>query len=696
MLCEIKKLVPAWHNMQWLRSLATLWIVALSIIGHGTETPQSVDMAILETAPSIDGIVDPAEWSAATTIEQPFLQIEPAYGEPSPMRTVVHIGQTQTSIYVAFELHDSEIERLAAAVSQRDGDMDRDDSIAILIDTFSDSSTAYIFRTNSLGTQLDGRIADNGRTVDIQWDASWESAASRQPHGWAVEMMIPFNILRYDAKRQLSWRANFVRTTPRRLETSMWSGPSETKYRVSSFGELANIQPPALTKTWQTIPYILGSHESGDGSDIEVGVDVRWRPSSRLGVDLTLNPDFALVEADVETINLSRFELLIPEKRPFFLEGSEMFRQRIRQFYSRRIGDITWGAKSNGTIGGTSFSALFTQEDILSKNGLNESTADYGVVRLQHSLARGSNIGFIAANRNFEGENSGSIGIDSTMFFTDTLGMTAQLLRAHGLNGDGGYAWFIRPAWDTAKSHFHIRYTNLDQDIFDSINAVGFLVDDDRKEVDTSLSHTFWFDEGPIEKILPSVNYNRYWSQEDVLRSDVFNASMIVNFRNRTYLGLQLTDEFKLFEKEFNNDQRTAEFGWDSRDGRIAYVFFTKGLNFDSDLELFGGGLEWLLGDRWRLSYELSRLRLTSATTIDDSTIHVANILYSFHRDLFLKLFVQSNSAIDKENVQLLWVWRFEPPFGSIQLAYQTGTSEQGQISDQQDTVFVKLAWVFS
>ena len=118
-------------------------------------------------------------------------------------------------------------------------------------------------------------------------------------------------------------------------------------------------------------------------------------------------------------------------------------------------------------------------------------------------------------------------------------------------------------------------------------------------------------------------------------------------------------------------------------------------MNFDSDLTLWRAGLEWPFGDNWRLGYEFTRLELEPDAEMESTNIHVFEVLYAFHADLFAKVFVQTNSAIDKENVQALWVWRFKPPFGSLQLAYQTGTSEQGQISDQGDTFFTKLSWVF-
>jgi hypothetical protein len=452
----------------------------------------------------------------------------------------------------------------------------------VMLDTFADSRTGYGFQTNALATQEDFRIADNGRTIDSRWDAAWFSGAKRHENRWTAEFEIPFAILRYPDGEGQVWRLNFRRSVPRRSEYSTWTVPGESVFRVTSFGDLAGVNPPARDDKWTFIPYALVSYEKDEGGKLEAGGDIRWRPSSRFGVDLTINPDFALVEADVETINLTRFELRIPEKRPFFLEGNEMYEQRIEQFYSRRIGDIDWGAKTNGKLGATDFSAIATTADVVNQDGSIDS-GDYGVARFQRGFDRGSNIGILAASRHLDGDYAGSAGVDTTWFFTDTLGMTAQYLQVHGPTADGGKAWFLRPAWDTARSHFHLRYTHLDADIREDFNAVGFMRDDDRKEWDTSLQHEFWFDEGVIQEVRPRINYNRYYSQDDVLRSWRLDTEVDIRFRRYWEIELYYMEEYKLFEKEFRNDRAQVQLEWDARDGRRIYVYYGKGFNFDSD-----------------------------------------------------------------------------------------------------------------
>ena len=648
----------------------------------------------LGSSPTVDGTIDDQVWTEAATIDG-LIQIRPEFGDPSPFPTTVKIGVTDRSLFVAFVLTDPEPGRIAAAVTTRDGDLDDDDSVGVLLDTFNDDRTGYLFRTNLLGTQQDGRIADNGRTVDTRWDAAWRCAAARTTGGWTVEIEIPFEVLRYRAGSDRTWGLNVTRTVPRRLETSVWAGPGETEWRVAQFGSLVGLTLPLRdTKRLEVIPYGLATLERDEDPNFEVGGDLRYRITGNLGIDLTVNPDFAIIEADVEEINLTRFELFVPEKRPFFLEGVEMFEQRIRQFYSRRIGDISWGAKLTGKVGRTDIAVLGTDGDFDDPELASSSRASYAVARLQRGFGS-SNIGLLAANRRMNGDDAGSVGLDTSVFFTETLGLTAQLLRVHGPEADGGLAWFLRPSWDTSTSHFHVRYTNLDENIREWFNAVGFLEDDDRKEFDTNLKHTFWLSSGAMEKITADVNYNRYWSQQDVLRSWELEGEISFVLRKGWWFEVDFFDEFKLFEKEFRNRHTALEIGWDSRTGRSVAVFGGSGTNFDSDLLMYGLELQWKLSDDWNVSYSVTRLELDPDPEAESTVIHVLDTDYYFTPNLLVRLFFQSNSAIDKDNIQALLVWRFLPPFGSLQVAYQRGTSELGTPSEQGDTLFTKLQWVF-
>ncbi len=656
------------------------------------QTMRSTRAVRFPRPPVIDGQMDDEVWRLAERIEG-FTQFEPNHGQPSPLHTIAWIGYGEEALYVAFVCYDPEPGEMAAAITKRDGDLEDDDAVIIMLDTFDDNSTCTYFITNSLATQADGKVADNGRSNDDSWDASWSSAATRIPEGWTAEFAIPFRILKYQGGEGRRWGLNLGRSYPRRLERSFWSGPLEDVWRVSQFGDLTDLDLQAHTKAYEIIPYALSQAGEGQLLEGQAGIDLRYRISSNLGVDLTLNPDFATIEADVEQINLTRFELFIPEKRPFFLEGTEMFHQRVRQFYSRRVSDIPWGAKLTGKVSSWDLAVIGTQSKPLD-NDPDGSNATYTVVRVKKGLFGPSNIGFLAANRAHRGDNQGSAGLDATLFFTETLGITAQLVQAHGPENTGVTAWFLRPAFDNATSHFHARYSHWGNGLMENMNAVGFIRDDNRKEFDTNLSHTFWMKSGAVEKMEVDMNYNRYRSQAGVLRSWELEAGCDVVLISKWEIELSHNEEFKRYEKEFRNRLTALELGYDNRAGRSASLSLATGHNFDSDVRLVGVDAAYKLTNAWNTSYGLTWLWLDPDPENEITLIHVLRSNYYFNKDFYLKLFFQTHSALDKRNVQAVMVWRFLPPFGSLQVAYQRGTSRLGTPSDQGHSLFTKLAWV--
>jgi hypothetical protein len=688
----------------WYARFLQRCAVAVAVVTAGLTVPaggaeeRSLAAPVLAAAPTVDGVVDEDEWTAAASTEG-LVQFEPEFGVVSPFPTEVLVGATSDALYVAFRCHDPDAARISAAVTSRDGDLERDDSVVVLLDTLHDRRTGYYFATNLLGVQTDGKIADNGRTVDDRWDGTWSCASRRTADGWSVEFEIPFRMMRFTGGDAATWGINFQRRVPRRLETSVWSGPGESVWRVSSFGALTDLRVRATDlKKFVVIPYGLVVVEKDRGFDTKFGGDLRFRIASGLSADLTINPDFALIEADVEEINLTRYEIEVPEKRPFFLEGLEMFDQRITQFYSRRIGDIAAGGKVVGGVGGFDVAAVATHADLDVGNGGAEPSlagADYTVLRVQRGVFGPSTIGLLAANRNVDGINAGSVGADMALFFTDTLGMTGQYLRSHGPTDDGTTGWFVRPAFDSSTSHFHIRYTSLDAGLRNNVNAIGFLADDDRREVDAEAEHQIWFQNSSVEKLEGKVNYNRFWSQEGILRSWELETDVELVFTSGWQLGMSYVDGFERFEKEYSNSLASVQFGYDSRAGRAVFLEVGSGTNFDSDILLATLEAELKITNAWSVQYEGTWLDLDPDPELEGTWIHVFRTKYYVTNNLFATLFVQTNSAIDKENIQLLAVWRFRPPFGSLQVAYQRGTSEFGKPSDQGDTMFTKLSWVF-
>ena len=543
----------------------------------------------------IDGVLDEAAWDGAASIET-FTQLQPVAGAPASQRTVIRVLYDERMVYFGIEGRDTDPEAISRTVTQRDGEVWEDDAVALVLDTFDDDNNAYVFMVNSLGTQQDERWADNGRTRDITWDANWLSAGTTGPGGWTAEVAIPFETVRF-AREATAWGFNAIRYLPRNLEQSHWIPGLSEWFRIAEIGAITGLDlTEAVTKSYAFIPYVQGALQEAQDDTTEFGLDLRYAPSSNIGIDFSFNPDFATVEADVEQVNLTRYELSYPEKRPFFLEGTESYRTRIVQFYSRRIGDMQWGAKVNGKVGAWRVNGLASQTD--TESAAAADGALYSAFRLSREVGGASNVGVIGANRTFEGTSEGSVGLVGTLFFSDYLGMTSQVVRSYGAHDEGAWTYFFRPSYDSQTGHFHVRYTHVGENVRENMNRVGFIRDDDRREVDSNVRKQFWINRHGLQDLTGSINYNQFWSQTGRLRSWQIRNRLGLNFLRRWSLDLTNDEEFKaeeagLFEKDFRNTLYQAKLTFDTRTGTSVAAYYGQGLNFDSDLDQFGGVVDW-------------------------------------------------------------------------------------------------------
>ena len=654
--------------------------------------------------PVIDGVLSPDEWAGATELSS-FLQLVPRRGEPATQATFAYLLFDTTHIYIAVHALDEDPGSITARLNNRDDPLEQDDSVTVFLDTFHDRRTCYFFSTNPLSTQTDGRITDNGRVRDAVWDASWEVAAQRLPDGWSAEFAIPLRALQFRAGGDRTWGLNVGRTRRKSLEESFWAGPLQAAGRVSEYGELRGLTLDRGVKRWDLIPYVQASVAQGTSENRgasargNAGVDLRYTFRPETIANLTLNPDFAIVEADEEFVNLTRFEVQLEERRPFFQETNDRFRQRIQSFYSRRIGDIDAGGKllsRNGKWESTLLSVRSARIDVPSTALSDDSAANanYTVGRLEREIVPGSQVAFQIANRSLGGENRGSFGVDTSLRFNRIMTFTGQLLKAVGPVSGGKLAYFLRPAWDTPTFHFHYRFTNLGESFADNANAVGFIRDDDRREMDSDLRKAFFFEDSPLQRITLESKNNIFWSQEGTLRGYHNILTGDVDLRNRWAFGGEFKNEYRLFEKGFHNDTARVRLGYNTREFQSWEVFYEAGKNFDSDLRAVGAALRRKITRKLAAEYQLSRVWLDPDPDSRATLIHVLRARQNFTRDLFIRVFFQTNSVIDRRNLETVFVWRHRPPFGSLQFAFQRGRAAFGERSEQANTYFVKLTHV--
>jgi len=651
----------------------------------------------IEESLKVDGFLDESAWEKAPEISD-FIQFEPDRGKPASLKTSVKILYDESSIYFGFLCYDPQPEKIAARMTKRDAELFDDDAIIVGLDTFHDRRNCYYFVTNLLGTQHDGRITDNGRTRETTWDGIWKSAGQKTDFGWSAEIAVDLRSLKYEPGKDKTWGLNLGRTIPRVLEISFWAGPLESSQKVSQFGVLRGLSLRRAEKKTQIIPHIISKLEEGEKSELEGGIDVRYAFSQMVSGNLTINPDFATVEADQEQINLTRFELSLAEKRNFFLEGSEIYQQRIRLFYSRRISDIYGGVKFYGKSGGYEFSGLSAQTKKDQLDG--EESANFTVFRLKKDVMKSSTIGFLAANKLINGKNKGTVGIDTSLYFTDTFEFTGQFALSYGDYNNNNIAFFLRPSYDSATFHIHLRYTHLGRRFRDNANEVGFIRDDNRHELDSAVSKIFWLKRWGFDRIEYFSNYNIYWGLDRNLRSWQINQELSLDLKNKFSLEIEHTNEYKaqdneFFEKDFRNHETEFKLGYNTREWQHAQISYGFGRNFDSDFQLVEGGLNYKITQDFSFQYSLTRVIFDPDPEGETTWIHVIRATNYFTNDLFVKVFYQINSAIDKKNIQVLFVYRFQPPFGFIQLAYQKGTARFGERGTQGHALFLKIAYMF-
>jgi hypothetical protein len=442
----------------------------------------------------------------------------------------------------------------------------------------------------------------------------------------------------------------------------------------------------------QVIAYGLGTAEAGGRTTATAGADLRYALNTGVALSATVHPDFATIETDREQVNLTRFELSIPEKRLFFLEGTELFQQRIRTFYSRRISDIRGGAKLLGKQGPWTVALLYANAEPTGST----PTANYAVTRFQRDVLGRSTMALTVANRTAAGSNQGSVSADATLFFSKQFGMTTQVVESYGRFGAASHAFFLRPSYDTPNAHFHVRYTELGERFADNVNGIGFIRDDDRRELDSAIEKSFFFARGPVAQIEYSSNYNIYWSRATGRRrSWEISQGVDIELRNRLALEFNHVRDAQRFEEDFRNHRSEVGVGYNTREFQSAAVGVQWGRNFTADFTLVSAEVRLKPTAGLSLEYQLERFRLDPDLEGESTWIHVGRVNQFFTKDLFLRVVVQSSSRIDRREVQAVFVYRYLPPFGTLQLAFERGTAEFGERSSQGNTFFLKATTVF-
>src|SRR2546422_5014476 len=426
------------------------------------EKSQPVKLPRFEKAPLIDGKLDDEVWTHAVVLKD-FYQVQPGDNIAPSKPTEVLLGYDSKFLYIAFHCYD-EPDKVRATIPKRDN-VWNDDYVGILFDTFNDSRKAYEFDFNPLGVQADGTWTDQNE--DFNPDFVFESKGTLTTDGWTLEVAIPFKSLRYVAGKDKLWGAHFFRRIKRfNNELDMWMPLNrDNSSWLAQEGHLSGLEGISTERTLELIPSLTlsetgkrkatltpdqvnaGMKDPGrfvnEPVKFDPGLTGKFSITPNVTLDFAINPDFAQVESDqlVVTAN-QRFPIFFSEKRPFFLEGIDIFNTQIAAVHTRAIIDPDYAVKLTGKVDRNTFGLLlasdngpgnFSPEDRLTADPrFVDKNASVGILRLKHDIGKqDSFIGLLATYRRFVDQYNELGGFDSRLRVNKSTTFSAQALATH-------------------------------------------------------------------------------------------------------------------------------------------------------------------------------------------------------------------------------------------------------------------------
>ena len=566
-----------------------------------TATGAPITLALrVGEAPLVDGdVLSDAAYEDAR-VATGFVQNRPFDGQPASERTEVRIVHTEDTLYFGIVCYTDDPATIIAADSRRDSDLTETDSFRIILDTYHDGLNGFVFGTNPAGVEYDGQLTNEGQGsgrfggggsgrpsnsrqqrgsgggLNVNWDGVWQVATSVTDVGWTAEIAIPFRTLRYPPADVQTWGMNFQRNIRFSNEQAYWS-PLPRQYtlnRLTLAGELQGLRVPAQ-RNLQLMPYALGdaaySTETAQTSRSgDVGVDLKYSISPSMTLDATYNTDFAQVEVDDEQVNLDRFTLFFPEKRPFFLENAGLFSVgqsgAVDVFFSRRIGlgeygeqiPIHGGGRLSGKVGNnTNIGFLNMQTGAVGSTGTPQQ--NFTVGRVRQDLANRSNVGVMFVNRQASGSLAGDQDYNRTYALDGrwgigeggTLSGFVSGTDTPGQPGENNHAYAFNARHQSERVRLSLGFT----EVAPNFNPeVGFLARRSYRRMNASVFTTLRPDDFlGVHEFRPHVSHNTVFDFDNGLQETQFtHIDNHLEWRNgyEIHTGMNVTREgvFEPFE----------------------------------------------------------------------------------------------------------------------------------------------------
>lgn len=715
-----------------------LFLIVLSIFfisfGHcQTSERPSFAVGVIDSDISIDGLLTEPLWETAPLLDN-FLTTEPAEKGIPSFPTFVRVLAHEKYLVIGVDCKDANPDGIVRFSKIRDADVSNEDYLKIVLDPFLDGQSGYIFAVNAHGARYDALVSNRGEDENKDWDAIWEARTSINDDGWSAEIKIPIQSISF--KKGLdSWGFNVERRIQRNQETIRWANVQRDQWFIQtsraglltglpefSYGLGLNIRPSVVNTLTK-----LGEDASTD-YEIDGSLDVSQRLGPNILATLSLNTDFAETEVDTRQTNLTRFALFFPEKRTFFLEGSDIFefgfgtgRRTLLPFFSRRIGlfgsseiPMLGGVKVNGRAGKTAFGALGVHTESFTNNAFNYGSTNMGVLRVRQNIFKESSVGIMSSVGDPLGrDGSWMTGVD----------FTYQTTRFNGNKN------FIAGAW--------AMYTER-EDITDDNSAFGIKVDYPNDKWDVAFTYMRVGEQfDPSLGFVPRKGINYWqlggtygprpeWSWVRQMRNQLFMSyykaidgpwqsysifTAPINWRlesgDRIEINVRPTGEniLEAFEIADGVDIPVGEYNFmryrleaelaakRKLSGQITWWF---GTFYEGHLDEFQMQLNW--NPSALLGFEFSGVRNSAQLPWGDfdQTLAGLRVRFNVNSDLQLNSYLQYDTDSEQLGLNARVHWIFSP-LGDVFLVFNHNTindiNDRWQLQSQQ--ILLKLRYNF-
>ena len=670
------------------------------------EDKPSLEAKRLFTPPQIDGeVLADSAWDVADKASG-FTQQRPYNGQAASQKTEVYVGYTKDTLYLGVICFDSDPDSLIVSDSGRDSSLSDVDSFTVIFDSFLDRQNGLMFGTTPTSIEYDGQImkegsgrfGSGGGAVNMNWDVAWTVKSQIGDYGWSAEFAIPFRSLRYGPEELQDWGLNFQRNIARNDETSFWV-PLERQYnlyRVSEAGTLKGLRPPNQ-KSLKLTPYALGLGSKGGvaGNETisggEFGFDAKYLVTPSLTLDATYNTDFAQVEADEVQVNLDRFSIFLPEKRPFFLENAGLFSvgapREIELFFSRRIGIGSGGAQqpfagglrlSGKVAGSTNIGLLHMQTEEINELSSNR----YSVARVNLELENRSSLGSLLVSRDGDGEDNfnRTYAVDGRWGIGDDNTLSGFLAKTDSPDFDSDdYAGRLRFNRNTQSLTQSYGYTKVGGNFNPE---VGFLSRRNYEKVDAMLFHRRRpEDYFGIFEIRPHTYYRAFFDETGYYQSGFWHVDNHIEWHNgwEIHTGINFTHEGVKKAFQINPGTYVPPGDYDHKESQLVLMTDNrKSLYFEwkSYIGGFYGGdrrsletkANYRLGDAFTAALTWSHNNIDMkpfaesdglAASRGDFKVNVARLRmsYSISPKMQIQMLVQSDDRKDLLATNLRFSW---------------------------------------